>query len=260
MGDADQARVRLGLLQQSGERLDAAVQALEEKAVSEPSYDSEWTIAQVLSHLGSGAEIFSKLLQAAVAGEEPPGHEEFSAIWDAWNAKPAAAQANDYVQANAALLELAAGLDDKTVESASLDLWGSRRDVADLLGMRLNEHVLHSWDVLVALDDSAELLPEAVPSILDRLGELVGRAGKAGDRRLVVGIHTTQPEQELLLRVGDGKVTLGLADEEAAARLDLPAAALVRLVYGRLDADHTPPDVVATGVELDDLRAVFPGL
>lgn len=260
MGDADQARVRLALLRQSSDRLDPPVEALDEKAVGQPSYDSEWTIAQVLSHLGSGAEIFSKLLQAAVAGEEPPGHEELSAIWDAWNAKPAPAQAHDYVQANAALLQLAEGLDDETVESASLDLWGTKRDVADLLGMRLNEHVLHSWDVLVALDPAAELLPEAVPSILDRLGELVGRAGKPGDRRVVVGIHTTQPEQELLLRVGDGKVTLGLADEEAGARLELPAAAFVRLVYGRLDAEHTPAGVVADGVDLDDLRAVFPGL
>lgn len=260
MGDADQARVRLELLQRSGERLEPAVQALDEKAVGQQSYDSDWSIAQVLSHLGSGAEIFSKLLQAAVAGGEPPGHEELSAIWDAWNAKPAPVQARDYLQANAALLQEAAALDDKAVESGALDLWGSKRDVADLLGMRLNEHVLHSWDVLVVLDHSAELLPEAVPSILDRLGELVARVGKAGDRTLVVAVHTSQPERELLLRVGDGKVTLGLADEEAAARLETPAAAFVRLVYGRLDPDHTPADVVASGVELDELRALFPGV
>jgi hypothetical protein len=39
----------------------------------------------------------------------------------------------------------------------------------------------------------------------------------------------------------------------------LPAEAFVRLVYGRLDPDHTPP-VETGGDELDALRKVFPGL
>jgi hypothetical protein len=33
----------------------------------------------------------------------------------------------------------------------------------------------------------------------------------------------------------------------------------VRLVYGRLDAEHTPGSVKADGVDLDVLRSVFPG-
>ena len=39
--------------------------------------------------------------------------------------------------------------------------------------------------------------------------------------------------------------------------LELPAEALVRLVYGRLDPDHTP--AVRGGADLDVLRGVFPG-
>jgi hypothetical protein len=42
--------------------------------------------------------------------------------------------------------------------------------------------------------------------------------------------------------------------------LDLPAEAFVRLVYGRLDPDHTPDAVTATGVDLDLLRRTFPGV
>ena len=42
--------------------------------------------------------------------------------------------------------------------------------------------------------------------------------------------------------------------------LRLRGAAFVRLVYGRLDADHTPASVVAEGVDLDDLRKAFPGV
>jgi hypothetical protein len=38
----------------------------------------------------------------------------------------------------------------------------------------------------------------------------------------------------------------------------LPAEAFLRLVYGRLDPDHTPP-VSPQDVELGTLRAMFPG-
>ena len=34
--------------------------------------------------------------------------------------------------------------------------------------------------------------------------------------------------------------------------------AFVRLIYGRMDEAHTPP-VGSTGVELDELRQIFPG-
>jgi hypothetical protein len=42
--------------------------------------------------------------------------------------------------------------------------------------------------------------------------------------------------------------------------LTLPGEAFVRLIYGRLDADHTPAPIDAEGVDLDDLRAAFPGV
>lgn len=43
----------------------------------------------------------------------------------------------------------------------------------------------------------------------------------------------------------------------ASADLRLPAEAFARLVYGRLDPDHTPPG--DHGSALDTLRRVFPG-
>lgn len=42
--------------------------------------------------------------------------------------------------------------------------------------------------------------------------------------------------------------------------LEIPAEALVRLIYGRLDPDHTPTGIQPRPpLETDDLRAVFPG-
>jgi len=48
------------------------------------------------------------------------------------------------------------------------------------------------------------------------------------------------------------------APEPGGAELRLPAEALIRLIYGRLDEAHTPPAETA-GVELDDLRQIFRG-
>ena len=58
------------------------------------SYDSEWSIAQVLSHLGSQAEVFDLWLDAGLTGQEPPGREAFGPIWEAWNARSPQAQAS----------------------------------------------------------------------------------------------------------------------------------------------------------------------
>ena len=39
----------------------------------------------------------------------------------------------------------------------------------------------------------------------------------------------------------------------------MPAEALLRLAYGRLDPAHTPARSTADPADLDQLRAIFPG-
>src|ERR1700728_4495504 len=67
-------------------RLAEIVGTLSPEEVAGPSYASEWSIAQVLSHLGSGAEIFGLFLDAGLTGQDPPGREAFGPIWNTWNA------------------------------------------------------------------------------------------------------------------------------------------------------------------------------
>jgi hypothetical protein len=75
-------------------------------------------------------------------------------------------------------------------------------------------------------------------------------------------VTTTDPDRRFILETGD-EVTLVTADEGTAPgpgvfELRLPAEAFVRLIYGRMDEAHTPP-TENTGVELDELRPIFPG-
>jgi hypothetical protein len=128
--------------------------------------------------------------------------------------------------------------------------------------MRLGEHAVHTWDIAVALDPAATVADEAAALIMDSLPGLAGHVGKAMPHPRTV--HVMTPLRSFVLEPSDDGVTLvpAAAGEAAgsAARLRLPDEAFVRLVYGRLDAEHTPASVEAEGVDLADLRAAFPGL
>ncbi len=68
------------------------------------SYDTDWSVADVLSHLGSGAEIFSLYVDAGVTGGDPPALEDFKPIWETWNARSPEDQAAQSVAVNEALV------------------------------------------------------------------------------------------------------------------------------------------------------------
>ena len=142
------------------------------------SYDSDWTIAQVLSHLGSQAEIFGLFLNAGLTGQDPPGREEFVPIWDVWNAKDPQAQATDALAADAVTLELFESLDAGQRAQLRLRAFGMEMDLAGVARMRLGEHAIHTWDVAVALDPSATVAPDAVGLLIDTIGPLAARTGK----------------------------------------------------------------------------------
>ncbi len=71
--------------------------------LARPSYPSEWTIADVLSHIGSGAVIMHRRLDDDLAGRDTP--DDFApGVWDSWNAKAPTDQRDDALAADAALL------------------------------------------------------------------------------------------------------------------------------------------------------------
>ena len=111
--------------------------------------------------------------------------------------------------------------------------------------MRLSEHAVHTWDVAVALDPAAEVAPDAVELLMVQLPMLAGWTGKTDGGPFRLRLRGTEPEADFLLEVAD-KVTLvpwpgeGPAGATADGQVQLPAEALLRLVYGRLDPAHTP--------------------
>jgi len=241
----------------SHDRLAGLVAGLDGAGLRAQSYDTGWSVADVLSHLGSGAEIFSRYIDAGVAGGDPPGTEDFKPVWEAWNARSPEEQAERSVAANEALVSRVESLTPQQRAAFQVTMFGRvPADLAGVLGMRLSEHALHTWDIAVALDPAARVAPDAVELLVDRLPVMVGFMGKKASVPVAVAVATTGPERAFTLdTAGVSLGPVGVHDAPTAS-LALPAEAFLRLVYGRLDDES---GVRASGVALSELKLVFPG-
>jgi uncharacterized protein (TIGR03083 family) len=262
----DDAQPWIDAIRRSHDRFSAAVAGLEPQQVHASSYDADWSIADVASHLGSQAEIFGRFLDAGLNGDEPPGPDDFGPIWDEWNGRSPEQQVADSVSANERFVAALEALSAEQREGFGLTVFGSDTDLAGMLGMRLGEHAVHTWDVEVALDPAAVVAHDAVELLLDGMPKMAARVGKPAHDERTIAVHTTAPERHLVLRVGPEGVRLHATDDRAddraeqpSAQLLMPAEAFLRLVYGRLDSGHTPPHSGEDASLLAELRTVFPG-
>jgi uncharacterized protein (TIGR03083 family) len=254
----------IAALRNSHDRLVPMVDSLDAAQVRGPSYCSDWTIAQVMSHLGSGAEIALMMLPVALGDSEPLDGGAFQPVWDSWNAKTPDDQVADGLAADEKHVQAIQQLSEADLAGISFSFIGMTLDAAGLIGLRLGEHALHSWDIAVMLDPAARVAPDAVALLADRVAEFIApRLGKPQGEELRYRIITTDPGRDYLLTVADSVTMTGWpGDDEAGhpvAVIAMPAEALLRLSYGRLDPDHTPPGVAAEPADLERLRKVFPG-
>lgn len=269
-----EARAWISALRDSHDRLISIVDSLSPDQLTGPSNCNDWTIAQVLSHLGSQAEIFSLVVEAGIGDGQAPGRDVFPAIWDAWNAKDPVQQAEDFKGADTAFVEQIESLDDKQLEDFKVAMFGMDLDASGAFSMRLTELALHSWDVAVVLDPRARVWKAATELLIDVVAQRAGRMGKPVGGPMRVLIETVDPDRTFTLVVGEDVSLVTGSDDSASdgasdgdhnegpdgrQRLQIPAEAFLRLLAGRMDPNHTPREVKAEGVGLDSLRAVFPG-
>ena len=241
-------------LRASHDRLSGIVGSLDAEGLRQQSYDSQWSIAQVLSHLGSGAEIFLLNLEAGLTGGDPPGQETFVRIWDTWNARSPEEQASQSVAVNEAMVARVESLTPEQLAAFRVAMFGMNLDITGVLRMRLSEHAVHTWDVAVAVDPAARVSADAVGLLIDGVSPMIGWMSKKAADPAVIAVTTTDPARTFTLDTGGVTLTPGQAETPASLRLT--AEELLRLVYGRLDESAT---VSASKVSLADLRAVFPG-
>ena len=238
------------VLDASEQRLAGQVEQLTPEQVRQQAYPTEWTVADVLSHLGSGATIMRLRLD---------GDVDMQAIWDEWNAKDPDAQAAEALVADEQLQARVSTLTPQDQDRLRFAMGPMELDLLTFLSMRLNEHSLHTWDVAVTFDPSATLPDDEAALIVDALPMMARFTGKPTGVDKDITIRTVAPSRTFVLALRPDGVTLSPGDDAAEKlELELPAEALIRLVYGRLDPDHTPAGIVGAS-HLDELRKVFPG-
>jgi uncharacterized protein (TIGR03083 family) len=256
-------RVWIATLRASHERLASLIARLTPGQLRGPSYCSDWTVAQVLSHIGSGAEIGLMMLPAALGQAEPTGREAFGPVWDTWNAKSPDDQAADCLSTDEKHVAALEALSDDDLAAISFPFFGMTLDAVGLVRLRLGEHAMHTWDVAVSGDPGARVAPGAVRLLIDNVpGFLAPRLGRAPAVAFRIHIRTTDPDRDYLLIAADPVSMPDWPGDGAGAdgEVRMPAEALLRLAYGRLDPGHTPPEVEGDDADLDRLRPVFPGL
>ncbi len=247
----------LAALHGSADRLHGIVDGLEPHRLREPAYPTEWTIADVLSHIGSGAVILGRRFDDVVSGRE--SDEDFAqSVWDEWNAKEPEAQAADTLVADAALLDRLDGLGEEQRAAFQFALGPFNFDFAGMIGLRLNEHVLHTWDIEVMVDPKAVLPDGETSVVVDNLGMVARFAGKPTGNERTVHVRTIDPARDFTIALGVDALEMTSSGPVSEPDLEIPSEAFIRLVYGRLDSDHTPP--VPNDAVLDELRKAFPGV
>lgn len=270
-------RAAIGALRHSHDRLAALVAGLDDDDIRSGSYCDDWTIAQVCSHLGSGAEIGLDWIDAAVTHRDPMSRQAMEQIWDKWNRRSSREQLSEAVRTDDQHVARLEGLSDAELDDAHLSLFGRfELDGAGLARFRLPEHALHTWDIAVALDPAARIAPDAVELLVDTVGASIGRLGRPQPRPFTLEVRTTGPDRRFILANAEAltlePVSLG---KEAATgdqagtgnqvpsgdgALVMPAEALVRLVYGRLGAGNDQDvNLSSESVSMDDLHRAFPG-
>jgi uncharacterized protein (TIGR03083 family) len=256
MPDDAVAEASLAALRESVDHLHGLVAPMDDTQLEAQAYPTEWRVADVLSHIGSAGVIMSERFAKGLRGEALP--DDFSpAVWDAWNAKSPRAKAEDALVADRGFVDRMSAATADERAGFRFSMGPMEFDFTQLVGLRLNEHTLHTWDVEVAADPSAALAPSGTALVVDNLQLIARFTGKAKADGRAALVRTTDPARDFSLTTGPDAV--GLAPGEGGAPdLTLPAEAFIRLVYGRLDPEHTPP-FDGDPELLDSLRSVFPG-
>lgn len=252
----------LGAVNASSERLMTTVNELADEVLARPSFARDWTIAQALSHLGSAAEICTKLMLRGIDGDTTaPSADDARPVWRRWDALSGPAQREAWLEADRRHRGLLNSLTPQQVESLRIPYFAGLLSVPAYAGYRLSEQSIHAWDIEVALDPAATIPAPEVDLLWERLDLVATRFHHAdvlkrqAPKQLLVKL--TDRDRTVYLELGAELHLFAGAPANPAATVSGPAEAVLRLVYGR---SRPEDDVTATGdVALEDLRSLFPG-
>ena len=254
----------IAVLRTGHDDLAATVAGFSADDLARPSGASDWDVSQVLSHLGSGAEINLATLEAGIAGGPGPDGEFNKGVWARWDNASREERAAWVLTANDALVKRFESLSDAERESVRVSYaWMPEPvDVATSATMRLSEFALHAWDVAVAFDPAATVSADAAPLLLGRMAGMfawIAKPEHLDGRTATLAVELTDTPESFGLVLGP-EISLTDTPADPDGTLRLPAETWLRLVSGRLKPEFAAAPAKIDGpLTLDELRRVFPG-
>lgn len=250
-------------IEEVSSELAAFVATLDPADHTKQSVCSEWSVAQVLSHLGSGAEISFAGLEAALTGTTLA--EDFNqGVWARWDAMAPAEQVQSFLTSDATLVSRLANLSAAELATPiPLSFLPEPTDITFFSLLRLHELALHAWDVHASFDPDATVDAHAAGLLSSWPFPFMGHLAQldASTARGDVALDLSDPEVHLGLHLGED-ASLSVGECTSSNVLSMPAESWLRLYTGRLSPERTPSSVKleSASITLDDLRALFPGM
>jgi uncharacterized protein (TIGR03083 family) len=235
---------------------------------TEQSAAREWKVYQVVSHLGSQAEIQLGTVNSALRDAPPLGDPERKAIWGYFDSLQPDQVLAPFIKNNDSFIAFVEGLSEAEL-GRSIPWLSGTAPIAQVLATRLGEQALHTWDIRWARDRDVRLAPETVPDLLElhiasgRL-KLLAKPEQAGALAgKTAQFFVEAPATSLALKVGSESVEAfrgRVAHPDFS--VELPAEVFLRLIWGRfLSPDGEPQGQVKLSRPelLPSLVALYPG-
>jgi uncharacterized protein (TIGR03083 family) len=255
-------QARVTALTKTSHRLAGLADSLSTAQLRRPAFPSEWTIAQVFSHLGNAAEICTALVERGLSGDPtPPQREQLVPIWERWDAMTPEAQIEAWRAADDRHRTVLSAISREQAASLRIPYFVGPLTLTEYVGYRLSEHSVHAWDIAVALDPKATIPADELDLLWQRLDLITGRFF---DKDQLARLRPRTLDLELLDRGAHYTLELGDAPRLSLTPPVTPTGsvagtsdALLRLTYGRHQVRD--PVTVTGAVALDDLQNLFPG-
>jgi uncharacterized protein (TIGR03083 family) len=250
------------------EMLDRYLGALAPERWRGPTACTEWNLTRLVSHLGSGAVLYLRMVRSGLEGTPPQTQEERQQVWGHFDSLAPDQLYREFQQANTDALTYLDQLPEDQRERRIPSFLGEV-PLAVLTRARLAEMSLHSWDARVAVDPTARLLFESVGPLVDQTLAYLGRRSNADARSELVGTVFEldlegRNRRRIAVVVNQDGLTLADPGQTAPkATLWLTGEAFVRLAAGRfpLQAAERNGEVAMDGDRQAALRlnALWPG-
>jgi hypothetical protein len=230
------------------------VQELPEEKLALPAFGRPggWSVAQVLSHLGSAAEICTTLVRRGAEGDlTPPTGDDAKPVWATWDAMAGPEQREAWFEADQTHRDVLATVG----KSIAIPYFAGPLSLSEYAGYRLSEQALHGWDIEVVLDRGATVRESEL--LWQRIDLVVSRFHDADTRKRLAPRTVTVPDGSLEITESELHLTGTKAENPGEAQLTGGREAVLRLFYGR----NRPEDGLQTAGDttLDDFRQLFPG-